>query len=60
MIDKGSIKESIGVLTENLDGLRTDWETPSMMKLSEQSFSAFLDEEPDLSTIENVRTINSP
>jgi hypothetical protein len=31
-----------------------------MMKLSEQSLPAFLDEEPDLSTIGDVRIINSP
>ena len=31
-----------------------------MMKLSGQSLSPFLDEEPDLYTIGDVRIINSP
>jgi len=57
---EADIKESIRVLTENLDGLRTDWETASMMKLSEQSLSAFLDEEPDLYTLGDIRIIHSP
>ena len=43
-------KESIRVLTENLDDLLAERETVAMMKLSKRSLSAFLDEEPDLYT----------
>lgn len=55
--DVREIKESIRVLTEKLDDLLHERETQAMMKLSEQSLSAFLSEEPDLYTVRDVRNV---
>lgn len=41
------IKENIKVLTEKINELLQERETMAMMKLSERSLSAFLEEEPD-------------
>jgi len=55
--DVREIKESIRELTEKIDLLLDERESMAMMKLSEQSLSAFLDEEPDLYTIRDVRVV---
>jgi len=55
--DVREIKESIRVLTEKIDDLLRERETLAMMKLSERSLSAFLDEEPDLYTIRDVKVV---
>lgn len=57
--DVREIKESIRALTEKIDVLLHDRETLAMMKLSEQSLSRFLSEEPDLYTVRDVRTASS-
>jgi len=49
--DVREIKESIRALTEKIDALLHERETLAMMKLSEQSLSTFLSEEPDLYTV---------
>lgn len=55
--DVKEIKESIRVLTEKIDDLLRERETLAMMKLSERSLSAFLDEEPDLYTVRDVKVV---
>ncbi len=55
--DVREIKESIRELTEKIDLLLDERESMAVMKLSEQSLSAFLDEEPDLYTIRDVRVV---
>lgn len=55
--DVREIKESIRVLTEKIDNLLNERETLAMMKLSEQSLSAFLSEEPDLYTVRDARAV---
>lgn len=55
--DVREIKESIRVLTEKIDDLLRERETLAMMKLSERSLSAFLDEEPDLYTVRDVKVV---
>jgi hypothetical protein len=55
--DVREIKESIRMLTEKIDDLLHERETLAMMKLSERSLSAFLDEEPDLYTVRDVRVV---
>ncbi|MBP2146654.1 hypothetical protein J2129_002108 [Methanofollis sp. W23] len=53
--DIKKIKERTEVLTETIDELFHEKETTAMMKLSEQSVSAFLEDEPDLYTVRDVR-----
>jgi hypothetical protein len=55
--DVREIKESIRMLTEKIDDLLHERETLAMMKLSERSLSAFLDEEPDLYTVRDIRVV---
>ncbi|MDV4341615.1 hypothetical protein HL657_00185 [Methanoculleus sp. YWC-01] len=55
--DVREIKESIRVLTEKIDDLLNERESLAMMKLSERSLSTFLDEEPDLYTVSDVRVV---
>ncbi|WP_067047789.1 hypothetical protein [Methanofollis ethanolicus] len=55
--DVREIKESIRVLTEKLDELLQERETAAMMKLSERSLSAFLEEEPDLYTVRDLKVV---
>jgi predicted nuclease of restriction endonuclease-like (RecB) superfamily len=55
--DVREIKESIRVLTEKIDTLLHERETLAMMKLSEESLSAFLSEEPDLYTVRDARAV---
>ncbi|QSZ67235.1 hypothetical protein RJ40_06835 [Methanofollis aquaemaris] len=55
--DVREIKENIRVLTEKIDELLHERETAAMMKLSEQSLSTFLNEEPDLYTVRDVRVV---
>jgi len=55
--DVREIKESIRVLTKKIDDLLHERETLAMIKLSEQSLSAFLSEEPDLYTIRDIRAV---
>ena len=57
--DVKEIKESIRALTEKIDALLHERETLAMMKLSEQSLSTFLSEEPDLYIVRDVRTASS-
>jgi len=49
---EADVGESTRTLAENLDDLRTDWETMAMMKLSRQSLS--VSEEPDPYTARDV------
>ncbi|MDD3112588.1 MAG: hypothetical protein PHU26_09880 [Methanofollis liminatans] len=55
--DVREIKESIRVLTEKIDDLLNERESLAMMKLSERSLSTFLDEEPDLYAVSDVRVV---
>jgi cell fate (sporulation/competence/biofilm development) regulator YlbF (YheA/YmcA/DUF963 family) len=55
--DVREIKESIRELTEKIDLLLDERESMAMMKLSEQSLSAFLSDEPDLYTIRDARIV---
>jgi len=55
--DVREIKESIRELTEKIELLLDERESMAMMKLSEQSLSAFLAEEPDLYTIRDARVV---
>ncbi|QYZ79205.1 hypothetical protein E2N92_07025 [Methanofollis formosanus] len=54
--DVKEIKESVRMLTETIDKLLHEREAAAMMKLSEQSLSTFLNEEPDLYTVRDVRS----
>jgi|BioPla2DNA2_1021312.scaffolds.fasta_scaffold11907_6 hypothetical protein len=54
---EADFRESIRALTERIDDLLHERETRAMMKLSEQSLSAYLSEEPDLYTVRDVREI---
>jgi phage antirepressor YoqD-like protein len=45
------------MLTEKIDELLHERETAAMMKLSERSLSAFLEEEPDLYAAVDVRVV---
>lgn len=53
--DIKKIKEHTEVLTKKIDELFHERGTAAMMKLSEQSLSAFLGDEPDLYTVRDVR-----
>lgn len=53
MIDK----QTSGCSTKNLDDLLAERGTVAMMKLSERSLSAFLDDEPDLYTIGELESL---
>lgn len=55
--DVREIKESIRVLTEKIDDHLNERESLAMMKLSERSLSTFLDEEPDLYAVSDVRVV---
>ncbi|QSZ67238.1 hypothetical protein RJ40_06850 [Methanofollis aquaemaris] len=54
--DARKIKERTEVLTETIDELLHERETAAMMKLSERSLSTFLNEEPDLYTVRDIRS----
>ncbi|EJG06303.1 hypothetical protein Metli_0333 [Methanofollis liminatans DSM 4140] len=55
--DVREIKESIRMLTEKIDELLHERETAAMMKLSERSLSAFLEEEPDLYAVRDLKVV---
>ena len=55
--DVREIKEGIRELNRKIALLLEERESMAMMKLSEQSLSAFLVEEPDLYTIKDVRVV---
>ncbi|MDI9633163.1 MAG: hypothetical protein QXL43_00575 [Methanolinea sp.] len=55
--DVKEIKESIRALAEKIETLLHERETLAMMKLSERSLSAFLEEEPDLYTVRDIRVV---
>ncbi|NLM29101.1 MAG: hypothetical protein GX216_01520 [Methanomicrobiales archaeon] len=55
--DVREIKEGIRELNRKIALLLEERETMALMKLSEQSLSAFLSEEPDLYTISDVRVV---
>lgn len=55
--DVREIKESIRMLTEKIDELLSERETAAMMKLSERSLSAFLEEEPDLYAVADLKVV---
>jgi len=50
-------KESIGELAEKIDRLLDERESMAMTKLSKQSLSAFLAEEPALYTIRDAGVV---
>ncbi|HPX72943.1 MAG TPA: hypothetical protein PLG95_07960 [Methanoculleus sp.] len=55
--DVREIKESIRELNQKIELLLDERESMAMMKLSEQSLSAFLSEEPDLYTLRDIRAV---
>ena len=55
--DVREIKESIRELNQKIEHLLDERESMAMMKLSEQSLSAFLSEGPDLYTIRDARVV---
>ena len=55
--DVREIKESIRELNRKIEILLDERESMAMMKLSEQSLSAFLAEEPGIYTIRDVRAV---
>jgi len=50
-----AIKEFLSILNEKIDLLIGDRETLSMMRMSEHSLKAFLEEEPDLYSFDDVK-----
>lgn len=55
--DVREIKENIRALTEKIEALLFEREALAMMKLSGRSLSAFLDEEPDLYTVTDIKVV---
>jgi hypothetical protein len=53
--DVHDIKKKVIEISEKLDELLREHETLAVMKLSERSLYTFLDDEPDLYTISDIR-----
>lgn len=51
------IRREVQTLNQKIDLLLERQETVGMMRLSEQSLSLFLDEEPDLYTVRDYRVV---
>lgn len=51
------IRREVQTLNQKIDLLLERQETVGMMRLSEQSLSLFLDEEPDLYTVRDCRVV---
>lgn len=49
------IKQHMIQISNKIDGLLRERETVSMMKLAEKSLSAFVESEPDIYSIEDLR-----
>lgn len=49
------LKLQIARMSEKIDGLLSERETVSMMKLAEASLSEFLEREPDMYRIEDLK-----
>ena len=51
------IEADVREINQKIELLLDERESMAMMKLSEQSLSAFLSEEPDLYTLRDIRTV---
>ncbi|KUG15067.1 hypothetical protein ASZ90_015286 [hydrocarbon metagenome] len=55
--DVADIKQKVIEISQKLDELLSERETISIMKLSEHSLYTFLDDEPDIYTLSDVRVV---
>ncbi|WP_292728413.1 hypothetical protein [Methanoculleus sp.] len=51
------IKEGVTEIRDMLDGLMRQHETIGMMKLSERSLQEFLEDEPDIYTLDDAKVV---
>lgn len=49
------IRQQVGEISKKLDILLEERETPGIMKLSEKALYKFLDEEPDLYSVNDIK-----
>ena len=55
--DVADIKQKVIEISQKIDELLSEQETISIMKLSERSLYTFLDDEPDIYTLSDVRVV---
>jgi len=55
--DVADIKQKVIEISQKIDELLSEQETISIMKLSEHSLYTFLDDEPDIYTLSDVRVV---
>ena len=55
--DVADIKQKVIEISQKLDELLSERETISILKLSEHSLYTFLDDEPDIYTLSDVRVV---
>ena len=55
--DVADIKQEVIEISQKIDELLSEQETISIMKLSERSLYTFLDDEPDIYTLSDVRVV---
>jgi hypothetical protein len=55
--DVQDILQKVDEISRKLDELLREHETIALMKLSEQSLSTFLNDEPDIYTISDVKVV---
>ena len=53
--DVREIRQQVAEISKKLDLLLTERETLAMMKVSEQTLYSFLDDEPDLYSVRDIR-----
>jgi hypothetical protein len=55
--DVADIKQKVIEISQKIDELLSERETISILKLSEHSLYTFLDDEPDIYTLSDVRVV---
>ena len=55
--DVADIKQKVIEISQKIDELLSERETISILKLSERSLYTFLDDEPDIYTLSDVRVV---
>ena len=58
--DVKEIRKLVNVMSKKLDLLLQERETLAVMKVSEQALSTFLEEEPDLYSIRDIKAAYMP